>query len=184
MKECVAVLLKESKHTFSYEREERISEYELLIKYNPQFINRKCQALEEQINAMYHLNISHMTCDEATGVVVTSYPLEKLVVWIIEKKEELEHYKKQSSERLNLLKRIISTYKYQDQQEIMHYMRTNGIYKPHKSIEKLCKDLYKQMHEARLIRQKHYLKEQEERLNEEVEEVRAALQTQREELVI
>lgn len=184
MKECVAVLLKESKHTFSYEREERISKYELLIKYNPQFINRKCQALEEQINAMYHLNISHMTCDEATGVVVTSYPLEKLVVWIIEKKEELEHYKKQSSERLNLLKRIISTYKYQDQQEIMHYMRTNGIYKPHKSIEKLCEDLYKQTHKARLIRQKRYLKEQEERLNEEVEEVRAALQTQREELVI
>lgn len=178
------MLLKESKLTLSYEREERISEYELLIKYNPQFINRKCQALEEQINAMYHLNISHMTCDEATGVVVTSYPLEKLVVWIIEKKEELEHYKKQSSERLNLLKRIISTYKYQDQQEIMHYMRTNGIYKPYKTIEKLCEDLYRNTFEARLMRQKRWLKEQEERCNEEVEEVRAALQTHREELVI
>lgn len=178
------MLLKESKHTFSYEREERISEYELLIKYNPQFINRKCQALEEQINAMYHLNISHMTCDEATGVVVTSYPLEKLVVWIIEKKEELEHYKKQSTERLNLLKKIISTYNYQDQQEIMHYMRTNGVYKPYKSIEKLCEDLYRNTHKARVMRQRDHLEEQRKYFDEEVEKVRTTLQTQREELVI
>lgn len=82
-------MLKKNKDIFSYEKEESISEYELLVKYNPQFINRKCQALEEQINAMYHLNISHMTSDEATGVIFTSYPLEKLVIWIVEKKEKV-----------------------------------------------------------------------------------------------
>lgn len=177
-------MLNKSENTFNYEREERISEYELLVKYNPQFINRKCQALEEQIKAMYHLNISHMACDEATGVVVTSYPLEKLVCWIVEKKEELERYKNHSLKRMNLLKSIVSAYPYHEQQEIMHYMRTNGVYKPYKSIEKLCEDLYRNTHEARLMRQRDHLKDQRKYFYEEVGKVRAALQTQKEELVI
>ena len=177
-------MLKKNKDTFSDKREERISEYELLVKYNPQFINRKCQALEEQINAMYHLNISHMTCDEATGVVFTSYPLDKLVIWIVEKKEKLERYKNQSLERMNLLKSIVSTYPYHEQQEIMHYMRINGVYKPYKSIDKLCEDLYRNTNKARLMRQRDHLKEQRKYFDEEVEKVRTTLQTQREELVI
>ena len=28
-----------------------------------------------------------MTCDDVMGVVTTSYPLEKLVCWIVEKKK-------------------------------------------------------------------------------------------------
>ena len=177
-------MLKKNKDIFSYEREERISEYELLVKYNPQFINRKCQALEEQINAMYHLNISHMTCDEAMGIVFTSYPLEKLVICIVEKKEKLERYKNQSLERMNLLKSIVSTYPYHEQQEIMHYMRINGVYKPYKSIDKLCEDLYRNTNKVRLMRQRDHLKEQRKYFDEEVEKVRTTLQTQREELVI
>lgn len=176
--------LKSCKKTLTYYPVEKITEYELLTAYNPMFINRKIQSFEEQIECMYSLNTPHMSCDDVMGIVTTAAPLDELVCWIIEKKEELEHYKKQSSERLNLLKRIISTYKYQDQQEIMHYMRTNGAHKPYKTIEKLCEDLYRNTFEARLMRQKRWLKEQEERCNEEVEEVRAALQTHREELVI
>ncbi|WP_369041725.1 spore coat protein [Staphylococcus epidermidis] len=177
-------MLKKNKDTFSDKREERISEYELLVKYNPQFINRKCQALEEQINAMYHLNISHMTCDEAMGIVFTSYPLEKLVICIVEKKEKLERYKNQSLERMNLLKSIVSTYPYHEQQEIMHYMRINGVYKPYKSIDKLCEDLYRNTNKVRLMRQRDHLKEQRKYFDEEVEKVRTTLQTQKEELVI
>lgn len=66
----------------------------------------------------------------------------------------------------------------------MHYMRTNGVYKPYRSIEKLCEDLYKATYKARLIRQRDHLKEQRKYFDEEVEKVRTTLQTQREELVI
>ena len=49
---------------------------------------------------------------------------------------------------MNLLKSIVNTYPYHEQQEIMHYMRTNGVYKPYRSIEKLCEDLYKATYKA------------------------------------
>ncbi len=85
---------------------------------------------------------------------------------------------------MNLLKSIVSAYPYHEQQEIMHYMRTNGVYKPYKSIEKLCEDLYRNTHKARVMRQREHLKEQRKYFDEEVEKVRTTLQTQREELVI
>ena len=176
--------LKPCKQVLRYYPAEKITEYELLTAYNPVFINRKIQTIEEQIGCMYSLNTSHMTCDDVMGVVTTSYPLEKLVCWIVEKKEELERYKNHSLKRMNLLKSIVSTYPYYEQQEIMHYMRTNGVYKPYKSIEKLCEDLYRNTHEARLMRQRDHLKDQKKYFDEEVGKVRAELQTQREELVI
>ena len=57
---------------------------------------------------------------------------------------------------MNLLKSIVNTYPYHEQQEIMHYMRANGVYKPYRSIEKLCEDLYKATYKARLIRQRPF----------------------------
>ena len=42
---------------------------------------------------MYHLNVSHTVCDDVMGVISVSYPLEKLVLWIVEKKDELDRYK-------------------------------------------------------------------------------------------
>ena len=78
--------LKPCKQVLRYYPAEKITEYELLTAYNPMFINRKIKAIEEQIDAMYHLNVSHTVCDDVMGVISVSYPLEKLVLWIVEKK--------------------------------------------------------------------------------------------------
>lgn len=136
------MILKRCKSVLWYKEEMKITEYELLTNYNPQFINSKIRAIQEQINAMYHLNTSHTVCDEVSGVISVSYPIEKLVIWIIQKQEDLERFKKNSVKRMNLLKQIVSEYTKQEQKEVMDYMRSNGRIKAYETIDKLQKDLY------------------------------------------
>ena len=96
---------------------------------------------------MYHLNVSHTVCDDVMGVISVSYPLEKLVLWIVEKKTNWIDIK-QSNKRLNLVKKLIKHYPSYEQKAIIQYIQSNGSYKPHKMIEKLQKDLYQVHHKT------------------------------------
>ncbi|WP_436868559.1 pathogenicity island protein [Mammaliicoccus sciuri] len=176
LKRCKSVLL--------YKEEMKITEYELLTSYNPQFINSKIRATQEQIDAMYHLNTSHMMCDDVAGVITVSYPLEKLVIWIIDQKEELNRFKTNSTKKLNLLKKIITNYTPMEQNEVMRYFKSNGSNKPVKTIDKLQVDLYKVHHHKRLERNKQRQKESEVIYQNFVVEVKESLNNEREELVV
>ncbi|MCE4994718.1 spore coat protein [Staphylococcus xylosus] len=137
------MILKHAESVLLYFDEPKVSEYEILIKYNPTIINKKIYSLQEQINESYHLNVSHTVCDEVSGVISVSYPLEKLVIWIIQKQDDLDRFKKNSVIRMNLLKQILREYTKQEQKEVMDYMRSNGRIKAYETIDKLQKDLYK-----------------------------------------
>ncbi|WP_253345455.1 spore coat protein [Staphylococcus equorum] len=137
------MILKHTKSVLLYFDEPKVSEYEILIKYNPTIINKKIYYLQEQIDESYHLNVSHTVCDEVSGVISVSYPIEKLVIWIIQKQEDLERFKKNSVKRMNLLKQIVSEYTKQEQKEVMDYIRSNGRIKAFETIDKLQRDLYK-----------------------------------------
>lgn len=137
------MILKQNKSTLYYIEEQKISEYELLLKYNPLIVNRKIRSIEMQIEESYHLNVSHMTCDDVGGVITVSYPLEKIVIWIIQQREDLECFKKSSFKRMNLLKQIIRGYTKQEQKEVIDYMRSHGSIKAYETISKLQRDLYK-----------------------------------------
>ena len=176
LKRCKSVLL--------YKEEMKITEYELLTSYNPQFINSKIRAIQEQIDAIYHLNTSHMMCDDVAGVITVSYPLEKLVIWIIDQKEELNRFKTNSTKKLNLLKKLISNYTAKEQNEVMRYFKSNGSNKPIKTIDKLQVDLYKVHHHKRLERNKQRQKESEVIYQNFVVEVKESLNNEREELVV
>ncbi|MDW3911059.1 pathogenicity island protein, partial [Staphylococcus saprophyticus] len=63
------MILKRSKNILWYYEEPKITEYELLTQYSPMMINSKIRVIQEQIDAMYHLNTSHMCCDEVEGVI-------------------------------------------------------------------------------------------------------------------
>lgn len=121
----------------------KFTEYELLMKFNPKIINSKIKAINMQIECMYHLNMSHVTTDENGRLVSTSYPLDKLVIYIVEEKNKLGYYKRKSNERLKILKRVISSYTLQEQRNIMRYMATNGRVKDFDVIDRLQVDLYK-----------------------------------------
>ena len=178
------MILKHCKSVLWYYEEKKITEYELLTHYNPQFINSKIRAIQEQIDAMYHLNTSHMSCDDVMGVISISYPLEKLVLWIIDQKEELNRFKNSSTKKLNLLKKIIHNYTPKEQQEVMRYFKSNGSNKPIKTIDKLQEDLYKVHHHKRLERNKQQEKENEVIYQNFVVEVKQSLNNEREELVV
>src|SRR5699024_5727196 len=137
------MILKHAKSVLLYFDEPKVSEYEILIKYNPIIINKKINSIQEQINENYHLNVSHTVCDEVSGVISVSYPIEKLVIWIIQKQEDLERFKANSVKRVNLLKKIVSGYTKQEQKDVMDYIRSNGRIKAFETIDKLQRDLYK-----------------------------------------
>lgn len=162
----------------------KITEYELLTQYNPMFINSKIRAIQEQINAMYHLNTSHTVCDEIAGVITVSYPVDKLVIWITEQKDELDRFKINSTKKLNLLKKLISNYTPKEQKEVMRYFKSNGSNKPYKTIDKLQEDLYKVHHHKHVERNKQREKENEVIYQNFVVKMKESLNKEREVLVV
>lgn len=126
--------------TFRYFDTKRITQFDLLSKYNPYYISKKITMLADQIEDMYHLTISHT---ENTGIAYTSvsYPLDSLVIWIVEQKLALERYKKYSNANMQLLKVVMSSYSKAQQKAIRNFMKTNGLHYPEAEIKMLIRDL-------------------------------------------
>ena len=139
--------LKRVNYSLSY-YETKISEYTLLTEYNPKFINTKIKAITTQIEMMYHLNISHMTTNDVYGIVSIAYPLEKLVISIIDEKEKLQRFKTKSNRNMQQLKQIIKKYTQSEQKDIMYYMQSNGSVIDYDLIERLQRDLYAYKHKV------------------------------------
>lgn len=129
--------------------ETKVLEYQLLTEYNPKFINAKIKAITTQIEMMYHLSLSHTTISDEFGIVSVSYPLEKLVIRIIEEKDKLKWYKAKSNRNLNHLKQVIKEYTPDEQREIIYYMQSNGSTIKYDLIERLQYDLFKLRKESK-----------------------------------
>ncbi|MDF4036607.1 spore coat protein [Staphylococcus aureus] len=143
-----------TKHRLYYRNgDNKLSEYQLLTQFNPAFINKKIKMCEFQIESMYHMSAS-TTCDEIMGVVSVSYPIEKLVIKIIETKARLQNYKNRSISNMALLKNVLNYYTEEEKKQVVKYMRSNGRYKPYNVIERLQVDLYQASIKQRSERQK------------------------------
>lgn len=134
-------LLKTKNCLYYRNGDNKLSEYQLLTQFNPTFINKKIKMCEFQIESMYHMSASTTTCDEIMGVVSVSYPIEKLVIKIIETKARLQNYKNRSISNMVLLKTVLNHYTEKDQKQVVKYMRSNGRYKPFNVIERLQVDI-------------------------------------------
>lgn len=136
--------LSKSKNVLYYRNvDNKLSEYQLLTQFNPAFINKKI-----------NMSASTTTCDEIMGVVSVSYPIEKLVIKIIETKAGLQNYKNRSINNMALLKKVLNHYTEKEQKQVVKYMRSNGRYKPYNVIERLQVDLYQASIKQRSERQK------------------------------
>ena len=80
--------------------------------------------------------------NDIMGVISVSYPVDKLVIWICEKKADLKRFKNDSSVRLSLLKQVLNTYTKEERQQVVRYMQSHGRIKEHRLIERLQVDLY------------------------------------------
>ncbi|MBV5158148.1 pathogenicity island protein [Staphylococcus epidermidis] len=139
-------------HTNESYQQSKISEYELLTKYNPKYINSKIKTAQSHIDEMYHLSTSITTCDQIMGIISVSYPVDKLVIWISETKDNLKRFKDDSSMRLYLLKQVLNTYTKVEQQQVVRYMQSHGRIKTHELIERLQVDLYNISHDTPLTK--------------------------------
>ncbi|MFB2228261.1 hypothetical protein ACEY5P_05310 [Staphylococcus aureus] len=101
-----------------FESIDKITEIELLMHYNPKVINRKIKAMRSQIESLYHLNTNYVITNENDMLVSVSYPLDKLVLYMIEEKDKLEYYMKTAQNRLKLFKDIIKNYFKNEQQDV------------------------------------------------------------------
>lgn len=145
--------LKHYKGTLLYNANvQKITDYELLTLYNPLFIARKINYIEQYINDLYYLNQSHVTCCNVYGMVSKSYPLDKLVMFIIDQKERLNYYKELSNNRIDTVKQVLNSYDMDNQKAVMVFMKTNGKYRIDKVIDKFSVDLYQVCHKARIER--------------------------------
>ncbi|HHC6381977.1 spore coat protein [Staphylococcus aureus] len=147
-------LIKAKKRLYYRNGDNKLSEYQLLTQFNPAFINKKIKMCEFQIESMYHMSASTTTCDEIMGVVSVSYPIEKLVIQIIETKARLQKYKSRSISNMALLKNVLNFYTEEEKKQVVKYMRSNGRYKPYNVIECLQVDLYQASINQRSERQK------------------------------
>ncbi|HEB2279993.1 TPA: spore coat protein [Staphylococcus aureus] len=147
-------LIKAKKRLYYRNSENKLSEYQLLTQFNPAFINKKIKMCEFQIESMYHMSASTTTCDEIMGVVSVSYPIEKLVIKIIETKAGLQNYKNRSINNMALLKKVLNYYTEEEKKQVVKYMRSNGRYKSYNVIERLQVDLYQASIKQRSERQK------------------------------
>ena len=139
-------------HTNESYQQTKISEYELLTKYNPKYINSKIKTAQSHIDEMYHLSTSITTCDDIMGVISVSYPVDNLVIWISETKGNLKRFKDDSAIRLYLLKQVLNIYTKEEPQKVVRYMQSHGRIKEHNLIERLQVDLYKVSHETTLTK--------------------------------
>ncbi|MBJ6289348.1 spore coat protein, partial [Staphylococcus aureus] len=103
-------LLKTKNRLYYRNGDNKLSEYQLLTQFNPAFINKKIKMCEFQIESMYYMSASTTTCDEIMGVVSVSYPIEKLVIKIIETKSGLQNYKNRSINNIASLKNVLNRY--------------------------------------------------------------------------
>ncbi|MCR1796612.1 pathogenicity island protein [Staphylococcus warneri] len=139
-------------HTNESYQQSKISEYELLTKYNPKYINSKIKTAQSHIDEMYHLSTSITTCDQIMGIISVSYPVDNLVIWISETKGNLKRFKDDSAIRLYLLKQVLNTYTKEEQQKVVRYMQSHGRIKTHELIERLQVDLYNINHDKPLTK--------------------------------
>ncbi|MBJ6275980.1 spore coat protein, partial [Staphylococcus aureus] len=147
-------LLKTKNRLYYRNGDNKLSEYQLLTQFNPAFINKKIKMCEFQIESMYYMSASTTTCDEIMGVVSVSYPIEKLVIKIIETKSGLQNYKNRSINNIASLKNVLNRYTEKEKKQVIKYMHSNGRYKPYNIIERLQVDLYQASIKQRSERQK------------------------------
>lgn len=142
------LLTAESKHEQEY-KNPYLSDYELLTRFNPQFISEKISGAELDIEAMYDRTYPHLASDEYLHqIYYEAFPLETLAIEIMEQKQNLDKFVRKSQRDMKVFYKVIGKYSINEQNDIKRYMRTNGAYIPD-IIDRLKLELYEAVNEAR-----------------------------------
>ncbi|MDU9318342.1 hypothetical protein PQ697_12730, partial [Staphylococcus pseudintermedius] len=97
----------------------KITEWQLLTDFNPFYVSKKIDDINDYIESMYHLNTSVVSYNGVYGIQPASYPIDKLAEHIIEQKEALKRYKRKTSAMIVMLNKVIATYSLEDRKQII-----------------------------------------------------------------
>lgn len=137
-----------------YEMREEVSDYELLTRYNSQYISDKIDAVEADIELMYERTYPRLASDEyLQQIYYESFPLETLAIEIIEQKQKLNAFIRKSRKALKLFYTVTKRYTINEQNDIKRYMRSQGTYKSD-IIDTLKRELFKASQSERNKRNK------------------------------
>ena len=177
--------LKKENKEYKYYQDGKVLEWVILTKFNPFYVSAKIRAKYFYIETLYHLNTSHCIFNENRGVVSVSYPLDRLVLKIIEEKNKLSRYEKESLKKINMLKQVMDSYNNTDKKQLMMYISSNAEYRPDKAlIERLQRDLYQLIHPIKQAKIKQFEANRKHIVTEHVKQVKLSLSSEREVLAL
>lgn len=127
-----------------WEIKQELSDYELLVHYNPHYINEKIDSLNDYIEVMYDYHYPHQVGDLVTHTIhFESVHIESLAISIIEHKEGLKKYIERTNTNLEVIEKVTENYSQNEKDDIDLYFKTDGEYYPTHVIKKLKHDAYK-----------------------------------------
>lgn len=88
-----------------------VCDYELLTRFNPEYINSKVAIIEQDIESMYDRTYPHLVGDNVVGgIYYESFSLEHLAIDIMEQKDRLAKYKRKSKKYLKYFYIVLDEY--------------------------------------------------------------------------
>ena len=92
-------------------KREMVCDYELLTRFNPNYINAKIAVIEQDIESMYDRTYPHLVGDKVVGsIYYESFSLEHLAIDIMEQKDRLAKYKRKSKQYLKYFYTVLDQY--------------------------------------------------------------------------
>lgn len=136
-----------------WEIKQELSDYELLVHYNPYYIKNKIECSYDYIEVMYDYHYPHAVGDLATHTIYfESVHLENLAISIIEYKEGLKKYIERTNTNLKVIEEVTQHYSQSDKDDINLFFKTDGEYYPNRVIARLKYDAYKLSNKLRAAR--------------------------------
>ncbi|PTI59804.1 hypothetical protein BU090_09630 [Staphylococcus warneri] len=90
---------------------EMVCDYELLTRFNPNYINTKIAVIEQDIESMYDRTYPHLVGDNVVGsIYYESFSLDHLAIDIMEQKDKLAKYKRKSKQYLKYFYTVLDQY--------------------------------------------------------------------------
>ncbi|MBO3062931.1 hypothetical protein [Mammaliicoccus fleurettii] len=136
-----------------WEIKQELSDYELLVHYNPYYIKEKIDSSYDYIDTMYDYHYPHQVGDLITHTIYfESVHIETLAISIIEYKEGLQKYIERTNTNLKVIEEVTKEYSQSDKDDVDLFFKTDGEYYPTHVIEKLKYDAYKLSNKLRAAR--------------------------------
>lgn len=148
----------------------------LFRKYKTDKYDKQIEQLISEIDALYWANTSHMQADGINEIAFVVYPLEKLVIHIESRKQDLKRLERKRNRSLSLLEKAMKDFSNQERQDVYDFIQSDGVTRYPKRLNSVRNYIYKveKLRKDRLQNTGNYYAELERQ--QKVKEMREEIQ--------